>query len=222
MKVKRTRVDREGRFKPLPREGSGVQLLLIQSVDHLGKQGDVVTVKRGYALNYLLPQGLATVATNHHKRMVEKHRARLQEIEKARLASLRQLAEAIAKQSVTIEANANEEGHLYGSVNANEIAAALKAAGFHITTDQVRLEGPLKELGLYTVKIHLHADIDAELKVWVVPTVTGETLAAEAAAKSEKAKAEKSDKGDKAKAEKADKPEKAKAEKSKAEKAEAK
>src|SRR5256885_5275283 len=179
MKTKRTRVDREGRFKPLPKAGNGVQLLLIQGVDHLGKQGDVVSVKRGYALNYLLPQGLATVATNHHKRMVEKHRARLMEIEKARLASLRQLSEQIAKQSVTIEANANEEGHLYGSVNANEIAAALKAAGFHITTDQVRLEGPLRELGLYTVKIHLHADIDAELKVWVVPTVTRESPAAD-------------------------------------------
>jgi large subunit ribosomal protein L9 len=200
MKIKRTRVDREGRFKPLPKVGSGVQLLLIQSVDHLGKQGDVVTVKRGYALNYLLPQGLATVATNHHKRMVEKHRAKLQEIEKARLASLRQLADAIAKQSVTIEANANEEGHLYGSVNANEIAAALKGAGFHITTDQVRLEGPLKELGLYTVKIHLHAEIDAELKVWVVPSVTSETLATEKQDKVDKAKT------DKPKAEKSEKP----------------
>src|SRR5918995_2136373 len=176
MKIKRSRVDREGRFKPLPKAGNGVQLLLIQSVDHLGKQGDVVSVKRGYALNYLLPQGLATIATNHHKRMVEKHRARLNEIEKARLASLRQLSESIAKQSVTIEANANEEGHLYGSVNAAEIAAALKAAGFHITTDQVRLEGPLKELGLYTVKIHLHQEIDAELKVWVVPTVVNEPV----------------------------------------------
>src|SRR6476661_7375176 len=200
MKIKRSRVDREGRFKPLPKVGNGVQLLLIQSVDHLGKQGDVVTVKRGYALNYLLPQGLATVATNHHKRMVEKHRAKLQEIEKARLASLRQLADAIAKQSVTIEANANEEGHLYGSVNANEIAAALKAAGFHITNDQVRLEGPLKELGLYTVKIHLHHDIDAELKVWVVPTVTGDMPAE----KSDKAKAEKP-KSEKPAAEKAPK-----------------
>jgi large subunit ribosomal protein L9 len=219
MKTKRSRVDREGRFRPLPKAGNGVQLLLIQSVDHVGKQGDVVTVKRGYALNYLLPQGLATVATDHHRRMVEKHRARLQEIEKARLASLRQLSEAIAKQSVTIEANANEEGHLYGSVNASDIAAALKAASFHITTDQVRLEGPLKELGLYTVKIHLHADIDAELKVWVVPTVTTETPASEGAEKGEK----KGEKQDKAKAErsekKAEKPEK-KAEKPKAEKAE--
>lgn len=185
MKIKTRRVDREGRFKPLPKAGNGVQLLLIQSVDHLGKQGDVVSVKRGYALNYLLPQGLATVATDHHRRMVDKHKARLHEIEKARLASLRQLAESIAKQSVTIEANANEEGHLYGSVNASEIAVALKAAGYTITTDQVRLEGPLKELGLYTVKIHLHAEIDAELKVWVVPTVTSDAPAPD------KAKAEK-------------------------------
>src|SRR4051812_35725664 len=211
MKTKRSRVDREGRFRPLPKAGNGVQLLLIQSVDHVGKQGDVVTVKRGYALNYLLPQGLATVANDHHKRMVEKHRARLQEIEKARLASLRQLSDAIAKQSVTIEANANEEGHLYGSVNANEIAAALKAAGFHITTDQVRLEGPLKELGLYTVKIHLHAEIDAELKVWVVPTVETPT----AGEKGEKAKTDKTsaEKAEKPKAEAAAKTEKPKAEK---------
>src|SRR4029079_423305 len=116
-------------FKALPKGPTGgVQLLLIQSVDHLGKQGDVVQVKRGYALNYLLPQGLATVANDHHRRMVEKHRSKLQEIEKARLATLRQLSEAIAKQSVTIEANANEEGHLYGSVTAIEITAALKGA----------------------------------------------------------------------------------------------
>jgi large subunit ribosomal protein L9 len=201
--VKSKRASKHGRFRALPR----------------GKTGGV-QVKRGYALNFLLPQGLATIATDHHKRMVEKHKARLQEIEKARLASLRQLADAIAKQSVTIEANANDEGHLYGSVNANEIAAALKQTGFHITTDQVRLEGVLKELGLYTVKIHLHAEIEAELKVWVVPTVTGdekptgekgEKAGADKAAGDKGAKAEKSsEKGEKS----ADKPAKgAKAEK---------
>ena len=210
--VKSKRATKHGRFRSLPKGPTGgVQLLLIQSVDHVGKQGDVVQVKRGYALNYLLPQGLATIANAHHKRMVEKHKARLNEIEKARLASLRQLADAIAKQSITIEANANDEGHLYGSVNANDIAASLKQAGFSITTDQVRLEGMLKELGLYTVKIHLHADIEAELKVWVVPTVTGDEKPAgekaekpaEKGAKSEKssdkaAKAEKAPKGEKA------------------------
>ncbi len=194
--TKSKRAARHGQFRSLPKGPTGgVQLLLIQSVDHLGKQGDVVQVKRGYALNFLLPQGLATIATDHHKRMVDKHKARLMEIEKARLASLRQLADAIARQSITIEANANDEGHLYGSVNAGEIAAALKGAGFHITTDQVRLEGVLKELGLYTVKIHLHAEIEAELKVWVVPTVTGDEKPAEKPSEKAGEKAEKSEKG---------------------------
>ncbi|MBN2579486.1 MAG: 50S ribosomal protein L9 [Pirellulales bacterium] len=149
----------------------GVELLLIQPVEHLGKQGDVVEVKVGYALNYLLPQGLATFATGHHKRMVEKHRAQLEAIEKARLAGLQALAAELAKQSITIEANANDEGHLYGSVAAHEISNALKKANFHIGPDQVRLQGPLKELGLYTVKLHLGSEVDAEVKIWVVPSV---------------------------------------------------
>lgn len=159
------------RLKRLPRgPHGGVQLLLIQSVDHLGKQGDVVEVKSGYAHNYLLPQGLATLATDHHKRMVDKHKAKLHAIEKSRLADLQSLADALGKQSITIEANANDEGHLYGSVGAPEIVASLKQADFSLTADQIRLEGPLRELGLYTVKIHLHQEIETDLKVWVVPT----------------------------------------------------
>ena len=162
-------------YKRLPRgKNRGVELLLIQAVDHLGKQGDVVEVRPGYALNYLLPQGLATLATEHHKRMVDKHKSKLLEIERARLSNLRSLADAIERQSVTIEANANDEGHLYGSVGAGEIVDALKQASFTLTTDQIRLQGPLKELGLYTVKVHLHQEIEADLKVWVVPTVTGD------------------------------------------------
>jgi len=164
--------------KRLPRTPNGnVELMLIQDVDHLGKQGDVVGVKRGYAANYLLPQALATIATDHHKRMVEKHRARLQEIQKARMAGLRNIADELAKQSVTIEANANDEGHLYGSVGPTEIVNALKKADYTITPDQVRLKGPLKELGLYTVKIHLGHEIESDLKVWVVPTVQDDSHA---------------------------------------------
>ncbi|MCA9143822.1 MAG: 50S ribosomal protein L9 [Planctomycetaceae bacterium] len=169
--MSKTAAPKKPRLKRLPRgPHGGVQLLLIQSVDHLGKQGDVVEVKSGYAHNYLLPQGLATLATDHHKRMVEKHKAKLQAIEKSRLADLQTLADALGKQSITIEANANDEGHLYGSVGAPEIVASLKQADFNLTTDQIRLEGPLKELGLYTVKIHLHQEIETDLKVWVVPT----------------------------------------------------
>lgn len=162
-------------FKRLPKgPNGGVQLLLIQSVTGLGEQGDVVEVKPGFARNYLLPEGLATLASDHHKRMVEKHREKLQEIEKARLADLKKLAANLAKHSVTIEANANEEGHLYGSVGVPEIVAALKEANFNVTEDQIRMDGVLKELALYNIKVQLHKDIEAELKVWVVPTVVEE------------------------------------------------
>ena len=163
------------RSERLPKAANGgIELLLIQAVEGLGKQGDVVLVKPGYAMNYLLPHGLATVATDHHKRMVDKHRSKLAEIEKARLAGLRSLADELGRQSVTIEANANDEGHLYGSVGAADIANALKRSKFTIAADQVRLKGPLKELGLYTVKIHVAAEIEGEVKVWVVPSVTAE------------------------------------------------
>jgi large subunit ribosomal protein L9 len=163
------------RTKRLPRgPHGGIELLLVQPVEHLGKQGDVVEVKHGYALNFLIPQGLATIATDHHKRMVEKHRAQLAAIEKARLAGLQTLAAELGRQSITIEANANDEGHLYGSVGAPEVANALKRANFHIAADQVRLKGPLKELGLYTIAIHLGHEVEAEVKVWVVPSVVEE------------------------------------------------
>src|SRR5438034_5684133 len=137
------------RPKRLPRgKNGGIELLLIQSVEHLGKQGDVVEVKTGYANNYLIPQGLATIATDHHKRMIEKHRARLAEIEKARMAGLRQKAKQLSDVSVTIEANANDEGHLYGSVGPHEIITALKTQNINIDPDQVRLKGDRKSTRL--------------------------------------------------------------------------
>ncbi|MGI9455587.1 MAG: 50S ribosomal protein L9 [Aeoliella sp.] len=171
-----TKIKRKNKgFKRLPKGPTGgVQLLLIQSVADLGKQGEVVEVKTGYALNYLIPQGLATVATEHHQRMVEKHKAKLHQIEIGRQAELRSYAAEIGKQSVTIEANATEDGHLYGSVGAVEIVAALKKNDISLHADQIRLEGVLKELGLYTVKIRLSAEVEGEIKVWVVPTIAAD------------------------------------------------
>ena len=148
----------------------GIELLLIHNVDHLGKQGEVVEVKRGYAYNYLLPQGLATLATEHHKRMVEKHRAKLEEIARERLAGLRALLAELVRTSVTIEANANDEGHLYGSVGAPEISRSLKQQDLMVSPDQIILQGPLKEVGLYTVRVRLAAEVEGDLKVWVVPS----------------------------------------------------
>ncbi len=141
---------------------------------HLGQAGDLVKVRPGFARNYLVPQGLATFATQSNLRMVEKHRQRLKELEAARRADLQSLAAQIAQRSLTIEANANAEGHLYGSVNAEQIAAALRNEGFPIDPENVRIEGPLKELGLYSIKLHLAQDIASEVKLWVVPTHTDE------------------------------------------------
>ena len=163
------------RVKRLPKgPHGGIELLLIHNVEDLGKQGEVVEVRPGYAYNYLIPHGMATIASDHHKRMVEKHRSKLQALESARQSDLRKRAAEISKQSITIEANATDEGHLYGSVGAPEIVAALKKNDIEMKVDQVRLEGVLKELGLYTVKFRLASEVEGELKVWVVPSVSGE------------------------------------------------
>lgn len=154
-----------------------MELLLIHSVEHVGHQGDVVEVKSGFAFNYLIPQGLATIATDHHKRMVDKHKVKLQQIERTRQTELRKLAASIGEQSITIEANATDEGHLYGSVGAPEIVAALKKTDVTMSIDQIKLEGPLKELGLYTIKFHLSSEVEGDLKVWVVPAVGADTPA---------------------------------------------
>jgi large subunit ribosomal protein L9 len=147
-----------------------IQLILTQAIPKLGQPGDVVKVRPGFARNYLVPQGLATFATQHNLRMIEKHRQRLKEHDEARRKDLQNLAAQIAQRSLTIEANANAEGHLYGSVNGDNIAEALRREGFPIQSENVRIEGPLKELGLYTIKIHLAHDVEGEVKLWVVPT----------------------------------------------------
>src|SRR3989440_13078189 len=98
------------------RKGShgGMQLVLVEDVANLGRQGDLVEVKPGYGRNYLLPRGLATVPTEHNLRLLERYKQRVQQAREARVADLKVLAEQIARTTVTIEANANEEGHLYG------------------------------------------------------------------------------------------------------------
>src|SRR6516162_3854740 len=105
----------------------GMQLVLTEDVPHLGKQGELVEVKPGYGRNYLLPRGLATVPTAHNLRLLERYKVRVQQAREARIADLNTLAKQIQQASVTIEALANEEGHLFGSVGAPEISKALKA-----------------------------------------------------------------------------------------------
>jgi len=169
------------RAKRLPKgPNGGVQLLLIHSVDNLGKQGDIVEVKSGFANNYLIPNGFATIASDHHIRMVEKHRSKLLEIESQRLVGLRNQLGQLVEQSIMIEAKANEDGNLYGSVGPADIVGALKNAGFSVPEESIILEGAIRELGLYTAVLRLHAEVEGELKFWVVASEDGEPSAEDA------------------------------------------
>jgi large subunit ribosomal protein L9 len=151
------------------RKGShgGLQLVLTEDVPYLGRQGDLVEVKPGYGRNYLIPKGLATVPTEHNLRLLERFKQRVQQAREARIADLKVLAEQIQRVTLTIEANANEEGHLYGSVGNVEIARALKTQNLPVDPEMVRLEGPIKECALYGVKINLGHEIESEVKVLV-------------------------------------------------------
>lgn len=152
------------------RKGShgGMQLVLIEDVQHLGKQGDLVEVKPGYGRNYLIPRALATVPTEHNLRLLERHKERVHQAREARMADLKVLADQIRKTPIQIEANANEEGHLYGSVGPVEIGKALRARNLLVDPEMVRMEGPIKEIALYAVKVHLGYDIESEVQVLVV------------------------------------------------------
>src|SRR5437588_11548829 len=146
----------------------GMQLVLTEDVQHLGKQGELVEVKPGYGRNYLLPNGLATVPTEHNLRLLERYKERVQQAREAKIADIKVLAEQIQRTSIQIEAQATEEGHLYGSVGAPEISKALKAKNLNVEPEMVRLEGPIKELALYAVKLNLGFEAETEVKVLVV------------------------------------------------------
>jgi large subunit ribosomal protein L9 len=148
----------------------GMQLLLVEDVPNLGQSGDVVEVRSGYGRNYLLPRGLATTVTPHNLRLLERHKERVKQLREAKLADLRALAGQLAKVTVTIEALANEEGHLYGSVGAPEISKALKAQNLPVEPEAIRMEGPIKEVALYAVKVHLAPEVETEIKVLVIGT----------------------------------------------------
>lgn len=149
-----------------------VEVLLVHDVDKLGQRGEIVRVKPGFARNYLLPQGKATIASLQNKRMVERHKVRLAAMETDRVRQYSRIADAVSKYSATIEAHATADNHLYGSVVAKDISEALKAAGHPVEAEHVRLEGPIKELGMYTVKLRFHEKVQTEVKVWVVPSAT--------------------------------------------------
>jgi large subunit ribosomal protein L9 len=145
-----------------------MEVILRQAVDNLGHTGDVVKVSPGYARNFLLPRGLAYEATTGNKKRLEQERSRLEAAENERKGKASELATKIEQASLTFSARVGEEGKLFGSVGAADIAAELEKQGLHVEKRQVDLHEPIKALGVYRVPVRLHADVKPEVRVWVI------------------------------------------------------
>ena len=146
-----------------------MKVLLRKNVYNLGKIGDVVEVKPGYARNYLLPQGLAYQPTEGNLKRVESEKAAyLEELARQR-AELQARADLVNGKEVTIAARANEEGHLYGSVGPAQIVAALGEQGAFVEERNVVLGQPIRQLDKYEVTLRFEEEVTAQIIVWVVP-----------------------------------------------------
>jgi len=145
-----------------------MEIILRQGVENLGKPGDVVKVKAGYARNYLLPHGLAYEATPGNLKRIQQERDRLDAAENERRTAAQTQAERLEQVSLTFSARVGEEGKLFGSVTTADIAQQLEAQGFHIEKRQIDLHEPIKALVVYRVPIRLHADVKPEVRVWVI------------------------------------------------------
>ena len=155
----------------LPKGKHGnLKLVLTEDVQYLGKQGDVVEVRPGYARNYLIPRGMGIVPNDHNLRLLDRFKIRVKQAREARVADIKAMAEQIAKMAgITIESAATAEGHLYGSVGPAEISKGLRSKNLPVDAEMVRLEsGHIKETGLYAVKLSLGYEVEAEVKVAVI------------------------------------------------------
>jgi large subunit ribosomal protein L9 len=150
------------------RQRRSVKVLLLEDNPHLGEVGEVVDVRPGHARNLLFPTGAACPVTPEALQRVERAReqAKKNRVERAKMVA--ELAKQLEGLSITLEERASEEGHLFGSVGGAAIAAALGDKGIPIDEKAIELESPLKELGIYNVKVRLDADHLVEIRVWIV------------------------------------------------------
>ena len=146
-----------------------MDVILRQAVEKLGQPGDVVKVSAGFARNYLLPRGIAYAATAGNLKRIAQEKARLEAAEDERRGAAQTIATRLENVSLTFSARVGDEGKLFGSVTASDIAEQLHAQGFDsIEKRQIDLHEPIKSLGVYRVPVRLHVDVKPEIKVWVI------------------------------------------------------
>jgi large subunit ribosomal protein L9 len=145
-----------------------MEVILREEIEKLGRRGDVVKVTSGYARNYLLPKRLAVAATDSNKKIVEQEKQAYLRRESKEIGDASDLAKMMAAVEVTIAQKAGDNDQLFGSVTAQDIAAALERAGYTIDRRKVNLEEPIKTLGDYKVIVKLHREVSVELPVHVI------------------------------------------------------
>jgi large subunit ribosomal protein L9 len=144
------------------------QVLLLQPINGLGAEGDTVTVKAGYARNFLLPRKLALPITQANKKHVESLLKAREAREQKEFEDSRTLSQRIEKTSIAIAVKTGEGGKMFGAVTANDLIERLKEEGIELTKKQMQLAAPIKELGSHTANVKIHTDIETELKFEVV------------------------------------------------------
>ncbi|HHT9136851.1 MAG TPA: 50S ribosomal protein L9 [Candidatus Wunengus sp. YC60] len=145
-----------------------MELLLKKNVDKLGRVGDVVKVKEGYARNYLLPKGLATNVSPANLKQIEKEKIKMELQLKEERDRLSGVLEKLSTASCTIPAKANEEGRLFGSITSAQIAEAFGREGYPVDQEMVKLDSPIKVCGEFEVTIALNIEMQTRCKVTVV------------------------------------------------------
>jgi len=146
---------------------ANVKLLLKESIKHVGRVGDVVEVSSGYARNYLLPKDLAVQPTPANVKRVEARRQEIEKQERERRDQQQKMIDQLKAVEVHLERRANEQGHLFGSVTATDIAKQLQAQGFNVLAEDINLPGRLDRISDYSVQVKFAEDLTTDLKVWV-------------------------------------------------------
>jgi large subunit ribosomal protein L9 len=146
-----------------------MEIILIEKIDRLGGLGDQVNVRSGYARNFLLPTGKAKIATPENIAEIETRRAELEKEAASAVGTAEARREKLAGVEISITSKSGTEGKLFGSVGNTDIASAIVAAGVEVEKREVRLpDGPIRQAGEYEITLHLHADVDAVVKLTVV------------------------------------------------------
>ncbi len=145
-----------------------MEVILLEDIKDVGRRGDIVTVKPGYARNFLIPNAKATHVTADSIRQAEILRKHYIQQELEELEVLREKAAQLGVASITIEAKASEEGNLFGSVGPTQILEALQGEGYELELKSIKLEENIKKVGVYQVPVQLHPEIQTEIKLWVV------------------------------------------------------